>query len=75
MVRATSRADGSGPNSWSTRDTRPPSSSMVTMSGTALASATCAASPFASIDSSVQLPMKMPPMPSDFTTSRASAYP
>ncbi|NCL75297.1 hypothetical protein AIIKEEIJ_02757 [Rhodococcus sp. YH1] len=48
---------------------------MVTISGNRLAATTCGISRLASIDTSVQLPTKIPPICSDRTASRASAVP
>ena len=75
-LAASTRGDGWLPISPASRDTRPPSSSTLTASGSGPADAAMSASdPSESIDRSVQLPMKMPPTWWLSTTARASAAP
>ena len=72
-VWANTRADGAGPISEDSRATRPPSSSTLTATGSAVLAARFFTKPFVSIDRSVQLPMKMPPTWWFATTSLASS--
>ena len=55
------RADGAGPISDDSRETRPPSSSTLTANGSGPRFAIPANDPSVSIDRSVQLPIMMPP--------------
>ena len=75
-LAASTRGDGWLPISPASRDTRPPSSSTLTASGSGPAEAAMLVSePSESIDRSVQLPMKMPPTWWLSTTARASSAP
>ena len=75
-LAASTRGDGWLPISPASRDTRPPSSSTLTASGSGPADAAMSVSdPSESIDKSVQLPMKMPPTWWLSTTALASAAP
>ena len=58
---ANTRAEGWLPIRSASRETRPPSSSTLTASGSGPVAAMPAMVPSESIDRSVQLPMKMPP--------------
>ncbi|SIB66523.1 Uncharacterised protein [Mycobacteroides abscessus subsp. abscessus] len=60
-VAANSRADGAGPMRSFRRDTRPPSSSILTAAGMGPAVMTSCSEPSVSISFLVQLPTKMPP--------------
>ena len=75
MVCASTRGDGWLPIMPASRDTRPPSSSTLTASGSGLAEAAMSASGAPIIDRSVQLPIMMPPTCWLSTTARASSAP
>ncbi len=75
MVWASTRGDGCSPIRAARRDTRPPSSSTLTASGSGLAAAAMSASGAPIIDRSVQLPIMMPPTRWLSTTARASSAP
>src|SRR5262249_29243503 len=67
------RGDGADPSSDLSRDTRPPSSSTLTASGSGPALPAMSASGPWKSDRSVQLPMKVPPTWKPLTTARASS--
>ena len=76
LVWASTRGDDWLPIRPASRDTRPPSSSTLTASGSGPAEPAMSASePSDSIDRSVQLPIMMPPTWWSATTARASAAP
>jgi hypothetical protein len=72
-IRASAFADGAGPISLDSRATRPPSSSTLTATGSAVLALKFLTMPFVNIDRSVQLPMKMPPTWLLATTAWASS--
>jgi hypothetical protein len=72
-VWARTRADGAGPISEDSRATRPPSSSTLIATGSAVLALKVLTMPFDNIDRSVQLPMKMPPTWWSVTTALASS--
>ena len=75
LVCASTRGDGWLPIRPARRDTRPPSSSTLTASGSGLADAAMSANGAPIIDRSVQLPIMMPPTWWLSTTARASSAP